>query len=269
MRTSLGYLSMGLLLLSITMTQAGDVVGLKTFVSGTPALASEVNDNFNAVKNAVDDNQSRVSTLEGVDAAARIAALEAQLSAVVACPVNTPTRFTDLGDGTVCDSQTGLMWEQKTGAVGAVVLCLTPTDCPDDPHNVNNTYTWSGSSPYSEPTGTLYSNFLARLNDLVSANDGTDTPCFAGHCDWRIPTISELRSILLAPYPDCAASPCIAAGFPGPTQASYTWTSTSVATDPLYAWFVNFDNGFVLYIDILSTGGKSANLFSRAVRGGR
>ncbi|MES1987411.1 MAG: hypothetical protein V4440_05145 [Pseudomonadota bacterium] len=43
---------------------AGNVVGLKSFTAGTPALASEVNGNFNAVKSAVDDNNARLAVVE-------------------------------------------------------------------------------------------------------------------------------------------------------------------------------------------------------------
>jgi len=43
---------------------AGPVGPLTTFTSGTPAKASEVNANFSAVKTAVDDNASRITTLQ-------------------------------------------------------------------------------------------------------------------------------------------------------------------------------------------------------------
>ena len=43
---------------------AGPVGPLTIFTAGTTAKASEVNDNFSAVKTAVDDNHSRVSSLE-------------------------------------------------------------------------------------------------------------------------------------------------------------------------------------------------------------
>ena len=45
---------------------AGNVTIPNTFVSGTPAKASEVNDNFSAVKTAVDDNDARLTNLESV-----------------------------------------------------------------------------------------------------------------------------------------------------------------------------------------------------------
>lgn len=41
---------------------AGEVTNLKTFNAGDPAVADEVNANFSAVKTAVDDNDSRITT---------------------------------------------------------------------------------------------------------------------------------------------------------------------------------------------------------------
>jgi hypothetical protein len=43
---------------------ASDVTGLTTFSAGTPAVASQVNGNFTAVKSAVDNNHARITTLE-------------------------------------------------------------------------------------------------------------------------------------------------------------------------------------------------------------
>lgn len=43
---------------------AGSVGPLTTFTPNTPALASEVNGNFSAVRTAVNDNDSRITTLE-------------------------------------------------------------------------------------------------------------------------------------------------------------------------------------------------------------
>jgi hypothetical protein len=214
---------------------AGPVGALTNFNSGTPALASEVNGNFSAVKSAVDDNA-------------------AQIAASVVCPANSAKRFTDKGDGTICDSETGLMWEKKTGTVGAIVTCGSLPACPD-PHDVNNVYTWSAASP--EPNGTLYTNFLARLN--LAATDDFNATCFASHCDWRVPTVSELRSIQTSP---CGTSPCIDSAF-GPTASSLYWSSSSLAGSPDNAWLVDF--AFV--------GGafdsKASPGYVRAVRGGR
>src|ERR1700731_1612843 len=68
-------------------------------------------------------------------------------------------RFTDNGDGTVADRQTGLMWEKKTPTGSGSV------------HDVNNKYTWCASgdtgcpSPSNLADGTVFTVFLATLNN--------------------------------------------------------------------------------------------------------
>jgi hypothetical protein len=59
-----------------------------------------------------------------------------------------------------------------------------------------------------------------------------------------------------------SGSPCIDPTF-GPTAVSFTWSSTTNAGSPTFAWLVNFNSGSVF------TDGKTGNLrFVRAVRGG-
>jgi hypothetical protein len=50
---------------SFGVATAGEVTGMTTFSSGSKAVASQVNGNFNAVKTAVDNNNSRLGTVEG------------------------------------------------------------------------------------------------------------------------------------------------------------------------------------------------------------
>jgi hypothetical protein len=50
-----------MLLMSTTTAFAGSVTTLNTFSSGTSAVAAEVNENFSAVKDAVDDNDDRIN----------------------------------------------------------------------------------------------------------------------------------------------------------------------------------------------------------------
>jgi len=75
---------------------------------------------------------------------------------------STTLRFVDNGDGTVTDNETGLIWEKKTGTVGTAVNCATTT-C-SDPHDVNNTYTWSSSGTAAD--GRAFTDFLSRRCDL-------------------------------------------------------------------------------------------------------
>lgn len=80
-------------------------VVFQDFTAGTTISASEMNAKLNALKDAVNAAEASVS-----------------------CPANTPTRFTVKDNGaTVCDSQTGLMWEIKTGTAGTVWGLAPPT----------------------------------------------------------------------------------------------------------------------------------------------
>jgi len=168
------------------------------------------------------------------------------IDALVVCPPNSAVRFVDNGDGTVCDHQTGLMWEMKDASDSTQDL--------SNPRDVDNNYTWSISG--GPPDGTAYTDFLARLNGTIAGTSPSEQ--LGGHRDWRLPTSAELQTIL-----DCSAgAPCIDPTF-GPTAASAYWSSTSNAGNPDLAWFANFFNGDVLIFN------ESIDLRVRAVRGGR
>ena len=168
-------------------------------------------------------------------------------------------RYVDNGNGTVTDNKTGLMWEKKLSSADAT--CLSATQAINGVRCQQNTYNWSANhAPWTDPTGTLYSDFLQALNGLNVANGAA---CFAGYCDWRLPTIAELRTILSAPYP-CAPSPCLDTATFGPTQAAFYWSSSSPAGDPDAAWGVDIANGGVgnnFKVDV--------DMYARAVRTGR
>ncbi|MFM7141438.1 MAG: DUF1566 domain-containing protein [Alphaproteobacteria bacterium] len=190
--------------------------------------------------------------------------------------------YTSNCNGTVTDSTTGLVWEKKTGTLGFnPEVCGAPPnslagtgvvpradgsqgDKPsgscNDPHDVNNTYSWTAAAGATWPfDGNAATLFLSRLNTA---------PCFANHCDWRLPTVQELSGRtnagaasggIVAPAAD---PPTIAAIF-GPTQylGGY-WTST---TDPALAesaWMTDFNSAIVFGGYKLSPG------FVRAVRTG-
>ncbi len=177
------------------------------------------------------------------------------LDSVIAANVAAlcPTRFVDNGDGTVTDNQTHLMWEKKDQAGGI--------------HDWGNRYSWSSTEP--APDGGAFTSFLSTLNggatgvgNCVSADGVTQTGGFAGHCDWRLPTIVELRGVVDSSATGCGSgSPCIDPVF-GPTQSDDYWSASTYAPLPYYAWIMDFDGGGVYYF------GKPFFVYVRAVRGG-
>jgi len=175
-----------------------------------------------------------------------------------ACP-GAPggTGLVDNGDGTVTDNKTGLTWEKKTGTVGAFVDCSTTT-C-SNPDDVNNLYKWSVS--LTAPDGGAFTDFLARVNGTLCAS--STCPSLGGHSDWRLPTLSELQTIVDLAATGCGTgSPCIDPVF-GPTVPNVYWSASTFASIPFNALIVDFLNG------LSGINDKSSNVgYVRAVRGG-
>ena len=170
-------------------------------------------------------------------------------------------RYVDNGDLTVTDNQTGLMWENKFDGSVPIICSIGDTSCPPDPHHdVNATYGWNDDAGLTQPSGTLFSDFLQNLNGLNN-NIGSGS-CFAAHCDWRIPDLGELRSILAAPLPNCTSAPCFDSIFI--IVPTFYWSSSSLAVDSRQTWVVSFPDGLVFTTSKTFTG-----FAARAVRGGR
>jgi hypothetical protein len=148
-----------------------------------------------------------------------------------------PAVYTDNEDGTITNTATGLMWE-KLSNDGSV-------------HDQDKRYTWSGA----------FEQKIAALNT---------SPCFAGHCDWRLPNLRELESLLnvgeIAPAvdpvfnsdctPGCTVEACSC------TQLDFYWASTTFEDLPDSAWAVDLNLGFVNGFE------KVLDFPVRAVRGG-
>ena len=207
-----------------------------------------------AAQGTADTGVTNAATAQGVAGAAQDTA---DTNAADIAAFHAGGGFEDCGDGTVADRDTGLQWEKKTGTLGSFVVCET-AGCPD-PHVVNNIYEWSNTIPV--PDGGAFTDFLAKLNDQVfgaAATSSDVTGCFAGHCDWRLPNIVELQTIL-----DCGfGPPCIDPIF-GPTSGSNYWSASTNAGNPLNVWLANFGNG-----GVINSGLKTGDLFVRAVRAG-
>jgi hypothetical protein len=174
-------------------------------------------------------------------------------------------RLVDNGNGTVTDRRTCLQWEKKTGTINVAVFCTSASNCPD-PRDVNNEYTWSAAPQGTNFDGLVATLFLSQLNSTA----------LAGHTDWRLPTSAglgipttgndpELESIAdpaacPQPAPPGFSPPCIDPIF-GPTYPSTYWSSSTVASNPRFAWEVEFK-----YSGSASGGLKSYSVV-RAVRG--
>jgi len=186
-----------------------------------------------------------------------------------------PLVYRDNGDGTITDRNTRLDWEKKLAATDGA--CTAADQENRSVHCVNNTYDWSATVP--NPDGTLFTDFLARLNnrcekdETISCNGASDCRAVGGKCgfagkrDWYIPNIRELQSIV--DYGRCKAAalgpPCVDVGTIdpvfGPVDERY-WSSTPYAIEPDLVWEIQFD-------DFSSFPVSRTRMFSaRAVRGG-
>jgi len=117
-----------------------------------------------------------------------------------------PMSYTDNGDGTVTDNNTGLMWQQE-----------------DD----NQTYNWY------QATGTISATYNPSVIDYCGSLN------LGGQNDWRLPTKTELMDIVdySVPY----SNPSILnTYFPNTKQSNY-WSSTVKYGS--YPWVIDFSTG--------------------------
>lgn len=119
-------------------------------------------------------------------------------------------QLTDNGDGTISDLSSGLMWTQcSVGQTAQQAQC-------------------SGTA-----TQLTWGQAL-----LIPGEFNLDEG-YAGHNNWRLPNIKELRSLAEEACADPAINPTL---FPH-TESDLYWSSTASADAPTTSWGVHFDDG--------------------------
>ena len=145
-------------------------------------------------------------------------------------------RYIDHGDGTITDTETGLMWKR----------CLEGLEGANCKEGKVETYTWNEA--------------VERFKNVA----------YAGYSDWRLPTIDELTTLLHCSkgknkYNECndgSERPTIKQqAFPN--TSLWYWSGSPSADGSDYAWSVYFDYGNSNY------GSRSASYAVRLVRGGQ
>ena len=130
------------------------------------------------------------------------------------------------GDGTLVDRRTKLMWELKLEAED--VRCTDPNQGNRDLRCVGNSYTWTAMASGEAADGTVFTEFIAGLNNAA----------FAGHTDWRLPHLKELQSIVDYSRLD----PAIESVF-DPSDSGNYWSVTTCTERRDRAWGIEFETG--------------------------
>jgi hypothetical protein len=135
--------------------------------------------------------------------------------------------------------------------------CGTTADCA-----VPGGSCQAGDCQTAFPGGQTIFQWVAALN----------SGSFAGHSDWRVPSMRELQSIVDYENAIPAVSTAFNTNCSGNLGCTVTtcsctasllyWTSSTYPNNPLAAWSIYFNDGQVL------AGHKGARFCVRAVRGG-
>jgi Protein of unknown function (DUF1566) len=219
-------------------------------------------------------------------------------TAGVATP--TPTiavdQFIDDGDGTITDANTGLIWEKKDEGGGLHDVNTSPAwagrcsdtsaDCQPDAASASTcSAATGGAEGCTQCSTTATCNLAGKTETIWGWLNQLNAADFAGHSDWRIPTVgkdggrAELETLLDPSAPGCAVNgafgpPCVPPAFETSctkgctvincscTLATGYQSATTVADSPDRMYNVGFGGGGVINL------GKQRGDLVRAVRGG-
>jgi hypothetical protein len=245
-----------LLFWSICLVNAGEVAIPHEFTAGEKEVTAEVNENFDALETEVNDNDRRIRdnasaisdhdeviTQTKADVSDNSSAISSNASNIsinitdisgildrldrvttqLEC-ASANYRFCDMGNGTVKDMSTGLIWLKD-----ATCIDLSGTDA-------NGKANWWDAN-----------DAAASLADgTCGLTDGSTAE------DWRLPTKAEWEAFVVV---DKYSNPvlCNSAGTAHWTdgnaftkvQSSLYWSGTEYDTD--YAWYVLITSGKQLY----------------------
>lgn len=132
----------------------------------------------------------------------------------------------------VKDNVTGLIWEVKT---------LVDTG---GLHDLDNTYSWFDTNPVTNGGADGVANGGACFDsncDTQSFVAAVNTAGLCGHNNWRMPTVTELQSIVNYN----TSSPAIDTAFFPNTADTFFLSASPVNNDMSRAWGVTFDSGDV------------------------
>ena len=127
-------------------------------------------------------------------------------------------RFTDIGDGTMKDNLTGLIWLKDANCI--------QTHYP-------------GFDNDGTPGGGV--SWQRALDFVAGINDGTYPNCGAGHTDWRLGNINELGSLMNFGVNE-PWTWLMNQGFIN-VQSNYYWSSTTSAYASHWAWTLEILTG--------------------------
>lgn len=144
----------------------------------------------------------------------------------------------DAGNGTIADGNTRLVWEKLSRDGGL--------------HERNTLFTWDQA--------------LAKVTQLNTP------PCFAGICNWRLPNVKELQTIvdferkspafakqfLKKCQPGCTVDTCSCTPIPALGSLGGFWSSTTNRSVTSQAWQVQHATGATAAVAKTATGNARA-----------